>query len=146
MAIPNDQLPIGVPGKDPDDPSNESATVDFFIDRAWLDAVRETGPQEQYDNLRFVEEAASQPDAIFIGLERPEHEQSVCYSVRLTRDPHEPDSETPPRFGVVFLIFARVGVGGYVIFDWEFRDEHPDEPGHPERWETDFERRVWSRT
>lgn len=33
----------------------------------------------------------------------------------------------------------------YVVFDWEWRTESADEPGHPENWQTDFARRVWHR-
>ena len=41
---------------------------------------------------------------------------------------------------------ARSGIGGYVVFDWEWREEAADAPGHPAGWATDFERRLWHKT
>jgi hypothetical protein len=46
----------------------------------------------------------------------------------------------------VFVAFARTAIGGYVVFDWEWREEDADAPGHPVGWEIDFERRTWLKT
>jgi hypothetical protein len=45
-----------------------------------------------------------------------------------------------PRYEVVFLAFAEVRNMGYVVFDWEWRDEDQDEPGHPRGWQEDAKR------
>jgi hypothetical protein len=142
MAIPFDQIPIGE-GLDPTGQPGAS----FFIDRAELDMIERDGPEWKFHDARFIDEAVGSPDAIFEGLSRANQTESLCYSVRLTFDPEEPEeSQSPPRYGYVFLVFVRVGVGGYVVFDWEWREEDPDEPGHPVSWETDFARRAWQRT
>ena len=71
----------------------------------------------------------------------------MCYSVRPIRDPEIEEEQQPlPRYGFAFLIFARLGVGGYVVFDWEWREEDAEAPGHPSGWENDFERRTWQKT
>jgi hypothetical protein len=51
-----------------------------------------------------------------------------------------------PRFGFVFVVFARPAVGGYVVFDWEWREENADRPGLPVGWENDFEVPTWRKT
>lgn len=143
MPIPSNQLPIG-DGRLPD-----GGTAPFFIDRNELDAVRDDGPAWKYHDARFIEEAIADPDAIFEGLRRPNQTDSLCYSVRPSRDPDEDDDPfgvgAPPAFGKVFLAFAGLGPMGYLVFDWEWRPESPDDPGHPENWNHDFARRVWHR-
>lgn len=89
-----------------------------------------------------MKEAVAEPDSIFQGLKRPGQEVGLAYSVRPTHDPDEEElNPIPPRFGFVFIAFARSGIGGYVVFDWEWRPEDADAPGSG--WETDFERRTW---
>jgi hypothetical protein len=85
----------------------------------------------------------SRPDAISEGLKRGQQETSLCYSVRPTHDPVDPDAETLPRYGFTFVTFVRPGIGGYVVFDWTWREEDSNLPGHPLSWETDFTRRTW---
>ena len=117
------------------------------MDRAELDIVQQNGPEWKLDDARFIYEAVQAPDAIFEGLLRPGQESSLCYSVRPTHDPDDPAAgPSPPRFGYVFVSFARPGVGGFVVFDWEWREEDPDSPGHPSGWEKDFARRTWHKT
>lgn len=141
MAIPSDQIPIG-DGLDPS--GNPGAS--FFIDRTELDIIQQDGPEWKLEDARFIAEAVQEPDAIFEGLLRPRQENSLCYSVRVTHDPNEPESQALPRYGYVFLVFARLGVGGFVVFDWEWREEDADHPGHPTGWPDDFERRSWLKT
>jgi hypothetical protein len=43
----------------------------------------------------------------------------------------------------VFLAFVEVGMMGHVVFDWEWRDEDPDEPGIPLGSQRDFAERVY---
>ncbi len=116
-----------------------------FGDRKELEILEDHGPEWKYDDARFIEGVIREPDAIFEGLERPEHETSLCYSARLESDP---DSEATlnPRYGFVFVVFARPGVGGYVVFDWEWRGEDFDHPGHPLDWTATFRSRTWHRT
>jgi hypothetical protein len=142
MPIPRDQLPIGE-GLHQD--GTPGAT--FFIDRAELDVLEDQGPEWKLDDARFIMESIGEPDAIFQGLKRPGQGESLAYSVRLTRDPDDdPAQAIPPRFGFVFVTFARPGLGGFVVFDWEWREEDGDAPGHPIRWQSDFERRTWLKT
>ncbi len=108
-----------------------------------LDALEEFGPAEKHEDGRFVYECVSQPDAIFEGLKRDRQDDGLCYSLRPTHDPMAPDAETLPRYGFTFLTFVRPGVGGYVVFDWAWREEDSHLPGHPMNWETDFTRRTW---
>lgn len=141
MAIPFDQLPIGG-GLDPE--GNPGAS--FFIDRNELAMIERDGPEWKYDDARFIEEAVSSPDAIFEGLGRANQDEGLCYSVRLTSDPEEAkEAAGPPRYGYVFVVFVRSGVGGYVVFDWEWREED-EEAGHPLNWQNDFTRRTWHAT
>jgi len=58
----------------------------------------------------------------------------------------EPGEPTLPRYGFVFVAFARPGIGGYVVFDWEWREEDPDAPGRPLNGQSDFTRRTWPTT
>jgi hypothetical protein len=102
VPIPSDQLPIGE-GVHPDGTPGAA----FFVDRPMLDALEEFGPAEKHDDGRFVYECVSQPDAIFEGLRRGRQEDGLCYSVRPTHDPMDPDSETLPRYGFAFLTFVR---------------------------------------
>ena len=141
MPIPFDQLPIGE-GLDPT--GNPGAS--FFIDRAKVELIEREGPEWEFDDARFIPEAIRNPDAIFEGLKRPNHLKSLCYSVRVTFDPDDEKNQSPPRYGYVFVAFVRPGVGGYVVFDWEWREEDPDNPGHPSGWVNDFARRTWHKT
>ena len=136
MPIPSDQIPIGE-GLDPS--GNSGAT--FFISQAVLDVLQRDGPEWKLDEARFIPETVKHPDAIFRGLLRPGQEESLCYSVRPTHDPDDEENPALPRYGFAFLIFARSGIGGYVVFDWEWREEDADAPGHPSGWGSDFERR-----
>jgi hypothetical protein len=108
---------------------------------------RKTAPSGKLEDARFIKEAVADPNAIFQGLKRPGHEAGLAYSVRPTHDPDQKEaSPIPPRFGYVFVAFARTGMGGFVVFDWEWREEDPDAPGHPLGWKVDFERRTWHKT
>jgi hypothetical protein len=142
MPIPFEQLPIGE-GLDP--MGNPGAA--FFINRSELEAFERDGPEWKYDDARFIDEAVKAPDAIFERLNRPKQLDGLCYSVRPTLDPDEEgELDLLPRYGYVFVAFARRGMGGYVVFDWEWRKEHADDPGHPANWGEDFERRTWHKT
>ena len=141
MAIPADQLPIGE-GRHPDG----SAGANFFVSRSELATIEEDGPSWKFEDARFIYEAVQEPDVIFEGLKRPNEAQSLCYSIRPTHDPDDEDKEGLPRYGYAFLAFVRPGVGGWVVFDWEWREEDGDIPGHPAGWEKDFERPLWRRT
>jgi hypothetical protein len=139
MPMPADQLPVGE-GRLPD-----GSRAMFYVSRPELDRLRDNGPQEKYEDARFLPEAVSDPDAIFVGLRRPNQDEGLCYSVFLTHDPDDDDDgcARPPRYAQAFLAFVRVANLGYVIFDWEWREEDPDQTGHPTHWERDFERRAW---
>jgi hypothetical protein len=142
MPIPFDQIPVGE-GLDQDGKPG----ANFFISRAELDLLEREGPEWKLEDARFIIETVGQPDAIFEGLKRPGQEKSLCYSVRPTHDPDIEEKDQPlPRYGFAFLAFARLGVGGYVVFDWEWRKEDPEGPGQPAGWENDFERRRWHKT
>jgi hypothetical protein len=140
MAMPADQIPVGE-GVGPDGRS----PVEFFVDKPMLNRLIDHGPTWKLDDARFIEETIRRPDAIFEGLKRDNHEESLCYSVRVTRDPDSEESSTPPRFGFVFVIFI-VRRFGLVVFDWEWRAEDFDNPGHPENWKNDFSRLLWSKS
>lgn len=142
MPIPRDQLPIGE-GLYPDG----APEATFFIDRAELDILENDGPEWKLHDARFIKEAIKDPDAIFQGLRRPGHDESFAYAVRPTHDPEDDQaSPVPPRFGFVFVVYVRTGVGGYVVFDWEWRPEDADAPGYPMNWKYDFEKQTWRKT
>jgi hypothetical protein len=138
LAVPLDQIPLGE-GKDP-----EGKPAEFFVDRNALNQYRDQGPQWKYEDARFIPEAITEPDAIFAGLGRPNEDGSFCYAVRLTHDPDEAASG-PPRYGMAFVVFVK-RVFGYVVFDWGWREEDPDCPGHPMEWKKDFQERKWHRS
>ena len=140
MPIPFDQIPVGeglLPG---------GGRGPFFIDRRTLTLLSEHGFAEKYNDARFVPQAVSKPDAIFRGLRRPNQNEGLFYSIRPETDPDDDgDAEKVglPRYGVVFLAFVEARNMGYVVFDWEWRDEDPDEPGYPLRWRDDFAEKVY---
>jgi hypothetical protein len=90
MAIPIDQMPIGE-GRHPDGEPGAS----FFIDRPTLEMIEKEGPDWKFDDARFLREAVSEPDTIFEGLKRANHEDCFCYCVRPTHDPDDPDAPRP---------------------------------------------------
>jgi hypothetical protein len=142
MAVPFDLLPVGE-GVLPD-----GSRVPFFVDRRTLDLLADHGHGEKYRDARFVPAAVSNPDAIFRGLRRPNQYDGLCYSVRPESDPDNDGDEAPefarlPRYGEAFLAFVEVRDMGYVVFDWEWRSEDPDEPGHPQGWQEDFAAKVY---
>lgn len=142
MPIPSDQLPIGE-GLDP----AGNAGASFFVDRNALELIEQDGPEWKMEDARFIPEAVREPDAVFQGLKRAGQEESFAYAVRPSHDPDDENATfIPPHLGFVLVAFARTGVGGYVVFDWEWREEDPDNPGHPLGWEADFERATWRRT
>jgi len=120
----------------------------FYISRSLLEVLETDGPEWKLEDARFILECVRDPDVIFQGLLRPRHEESLCFSVRPSHDPDE-EGEFPsslPRYGFVFVAFARLAVGGYLVFDWEWREEDGEHPGHPSGWQTDFERPTWRKT
>jgi hypothetical protein len=137
--MPADQLVVGE-GRLPD-----GTRVTFYVSKREIDSLRDNGPQEKLELARFLLEAVAEPDAIFTGLRRPNQDESLCYAVRPTRDPDDSDDgcALAPFYGFAFLAFVRVANMGHVIFDWELREEDPDNPGHPLNWRRDFEGRAW---
>jgi hypothetical protein len=140
MAIPANQLPIGA-GLYP----NGTEGAMFFVDLAMLDQLEENGPAWKFDDRRFLEEVVTDPDVIFEGLKRQNLEDCFCYCVQPRQDPDEPAAEVQPFFLQVFLAFVRPGVGGYVVFDWAWRQEDEGKAWHPLGWENDFTRPTWTR-
>jgi hypothetical protein len=140
MPLPSNQVPIGA-GLSPD---GKSRAV-FFIDWHALSVVEEKGPEWKFSDARFVPEAVDVPDAILEGLKRHGEEDALCYSVRATVDPDNDDNEALPRYGYVFLAFVKHCIGGFIVYDWDWREEDPDMPGHPLSWEDDFEKPTWQR-
>jgi hypothetical protein len=137
MAVPFDQIPVGeglLPG---------GGRGPFFQSRRTLDLLAEHGHAEKYSDARFVPVAVSDPDAIFRGLRRPNQHEGLCYSVRPESDPDDPEAGGLPRYGVAFLAFVEVRDMGYVVFDWGWRDEDLDDPGHPRGWGDDFAAKVY---
>ena len=141
MAIPFNQLPIGE-GLDPAGNSGAS----FFIDQAELERLEREGPDWKLDDARFIDEVVRAPDAIFEARGQPGRPDTFAYAVRPTVDPENEESQALPRYGVVFVAFVAAGVGGYLVGDWEWRDEDAATPGHPVNWAQDFARRTWHRT
>lgn len=139
MSLPSDQLPLGE-GLDP----AGKPGAPFFIDTIALETVERDGPEWKFEDARFIEEAIQEPDAIFQGLRRVGQQEGLCYSVRPTRDPDIENDTGPPCYGQVFLVYVRVGMG-YVVFDWAWREEDENSPGHPAGWQGDFTRRLWHR-
>jgi hypothetical protein len=143
MPIPFDQIPVGE-GRLPD-----GTFAPFFVDRREYDILIDDGPRWKAEDARFIPEAVADPDAIFVGLRRANQAESLCYSVSPTRDPDDDADDfgpaPPPVFGRVFVAFASLCDMGYVVWDWEWREQGDAEPGHPENWQTDFEGRVWHR-
>jgi hypothetical protein len=142
MPIPFDQIPVGeglLPG---------GGRVPFFVDRRTLELLAEHGYAEKYQNARFIPMAVANPDAIFQGLRRPNQNDGLCYSIRPESDPDDDEDDAPsnavlPRYGVAFLVFVEMRDMGPVVFDWEWREEDPDEPGRPNGWENDFATKVY---
>ena len=141
MALPSDQLPIG----EGLDPEGKPGAL-FYVSRAELELLEQEAPDWKWDIARFIPEVVRSPDAIFEGPKQQGWHESLCYSVRLTSDPDEASSQTPPRFGYVFLAFVRPDTWGYLVFDWAWREEDFPTPGHPVGWQNDFRRRTWHKT
>jgi hypothetical protein len=139
VPIPSDQIPVGE-GLHPDGQPGAC----FFIGKRELELIRKTGPRWKYEDARFITEAVRDPDVIFEGLKRHDQQDNLCYSVRPTIDPDDEDSGLP-KYHYVFLVFVSLHMG-YVIFDWEWREEDPERPGYPLNWQDDFARSTWSRT
>jgi hypothetical protein len=140
MAIPIDQIPIGE-GRHP---NGEPGAI-FFIHRSALEVLETDGPEWKFDDARFLREAVSAPDAIFEGLKRAGREDCFCYCVRPTHDPDDPEAPGPLFLEKVFVAFVQPGPVGYIVFDWAWRQQDPDDVWHPLGWRTDFTRRTWSR-
>lgn len=136
MPIPSNQELIGQ-GKGPD-----GELVTFFIDKEVVDNLEKYGPLWKWEDSRFVEEAIVNPDVIFEGLGRAGFESGLCYSVRPTFDSDEPENLGLPHYGMVVLVFVRQCVGGFLVYDWEWREEDFNDPGHPTNWK-DFGRKLW---
>lgn len=141
MLVPFSQIPIGE-GKSP-----EGSLVPFFIDRWAVDSASEHGFSERYFDTRFVPIAVSDPDVIFAGLIRANQDDGLAYSVRPEHDPDDDEDDRAfsglPKYGQVFLAFVEVRDMGYVVFDWTWRDEDPDDPGYPKSWKESFTKKVW---
>lgn len=99
--MPADQIPVGE-GVSPDG----KTLVEFFVDRRIIDTLMEHGPVSKYEDARFILEAVARPDAIFEGLARDNHEESLCYTTRIEKDPDDEDGPFSPRYGMVFVVFV----------------------------------------
>lgn len=140
MALNSDYLPVD----DGIGPYGNS-DVPFYVLKTVIRELQDDGPEWKYEDARFLKEAIQQPDVIFGDLKRNGENDSFAYSVRLTHDPHE-ENPFPPAFGRVFLVFVRLGQGGYLIFDWEWREEDADHPGFPIGFGQDFGSPTWKKT
>jgi hypothetical protein len=141
--MPADYLPIG-PGRCPEG----GGECEFFIHLPTLQKLEKYGPAWKYQDGDLAGGVVADPQAVYRGLRRPDFEAgpSYCYSVRPAgsswqRGPGVDD----PLLPCVFLVFVFRGMGGYVVFDWEWRPEDPAAPGEPEGWQDDFEERLWQR-
>jgi len=140
VALPANQLPIGA-GVHPD--GTEGAF--FFVDLVVLNQLEEDGPAWKFDDRRFLEEAVTDPDVIFEGRKAASSEDYFCYCVQPRQDPDKPAEEAQPFFSRVFQAIVRRRTGGYVVVDWVWRQEDPDEAWHPQGWQSEFTRRTWNR-
>jgi hypothetical protein len=130
MPIPADNIPLGL-GRNP---LVEGEEVEFFVSASNLDKIEADGPTWKLADAVHVRAVIKNPDAIFEGLQREEYEDGFCYSFKPPQSPA----------GMVFLIFIMMNMG-YVVFDWEWRPEDKINSGHPEKWDTNFGRLVWSK-
>lgn len=139
MPIPSDYLMLS--GLCPE----SRQLTDFFLSREHLYKIELDGPAQKFYDSRLLEPVLTEPCAIFRGLKRPSFENGFCYSgkpaVRWIEG-GEDGIEIASPFDQVFLVFVRPSKG-YLVFDWEWRDEHPKQAGVPIHWERNFEALQW---
>jgi hypothetical protein len=139
MSMAEDEILIG----DGIGPEGKAAT--FYAAKEVLYALEDFGPQWKYEDCRFMIEAVANPDSIFAVRGRIDDDEVFCYSVRPTYDPDEPAVETLPRYGYAFVVYLKRIGEEYLAYDWDWREEDGDSPGHPAE-RAEFWRQLWPQT
>src|SRR5688572_10063512 len=123
MVIPADNLFVGV-GCNPLQPQGETT---FFISKTTLLKIEEEGPTWKFDDADYIREVIIAAEASFEDLKRKEYGDSFCFSYR----PAGSRNGRPLRAGMVFVVYFRATIGGFKIFDWDWREEDHVNHGYP---------------
>jgi hypothetical protein len=118
----------------------------FYLSVERIKEIQRKGPAWKFENARLLEEALKSPNTIFEGLKREGMNEAFCYVAKPSSRYRKGGSiETPFSPNRVFVIYVdpMLDGNGYEILDWGIRVEDNANPGHPEEWQSDFERKTW---
>jgi hypothetical protein len=112
----------------------------FAFQEKRIEHLSKHGPERVMWEMQSARDVLADPDAIFEGLGRKNHEKSLCYVGRPKE--YGPYMEQPPSGGLVFVVF--VTCKG-IIFEWRWDAEEKGEKGMPVNWKSRFKNRIWKR-
>lgn len=98
--------------------------------RSWLFEISrltgmiDKGYSASANHSRQVYSVVESPLCIYRDLNRPLHEESLCYVGRVDGDAHNKTKR-------LVLFFAKINHPSIIICSWQHRLEDPANPGHP---------------
>ena len=131
------------------DPFGESqvSTRIVGLEQSQIDVlVREDGTTRdkvRLGRLVLAKEVVQDPIVVFVGLERPNTDDGLCYCGRPKRDFRGPSIETPAPPSMVFCVFTQSS-GKMIGWRWEPCDRY--ELDYPEDWKNRFRGIAWPST
>ncbi len=119
---------------------------EFIIDEGLHDFLHQNGPEWKYRDSGLIPDVLREPTSIFRGLRRQGFDEALCYcgKPRYRWVGDERRTATPP--GMIFAVYILPEQDRLLVVDWAWLREHRTEPGHPETWESDYERKTWPTT
>ncbi len=97
-------------------------------------------PDDIVYNLMNVPYGLTSPCAVFEGLKREEHEQSICYVSRPKQRFVGENMSVPLGAGWVFLVFINVSLE---VFDWRFEKCDELDSRFPKGYSSRFDKKLW---
>ena len=115
-----------------------NGTKQFYFGDEQVAHLRRNGPERKWWEMKSAVDVLKAPNAIFEGLLRENHDNSLCY-VGMPKE-YGPFMEQEPATGIVFLVF--VTCDG-LVFEWRWEAEDPDCRGMPLNAKSRFKTLKW---
>ena len=112
--------------------------AEYFVSIAYVDHLRQYGPDARLWELGSVEQTIREPAMVFQGLRRDGKRDALCFVGKPKRFGQDWTAPGPP--GMVFLIFL---TADRVIYEWRWEKEDSSDPGYPGDYKRRFEKRIW---
>ena len=119
---------------------------EFDVTFEYINEHRELGIGWKYFLAQFLHLVTSNPTVIFEGLEREGLADGYCYCGKIDSADMNNGSSFCLGEDRVLLVFVKWTESGFLIFDWDKREEESNQLGWPQGWSNDFKEPKWQKT